>query len=244
MTQEARDSARLAVARLKAGKRRGIIQEERLKRNLLSSQPLCFNLFGYLAAHRRALLPWVRSFAPDASSIDTVELEWAPESGALGGSAFDAFIEYRLRDDRVGFLGIECKYAEDLTKSQRSPAAQKYLTVTGPPTWRADSGRALDNHGLRQLWYNQVLTQAVAASPSYIRGTGVVLACQADSAARKAVDLVRGQLTEPTSLLFSSIESLVDSVLGHDPWKSQFHLRYLDFTPIQDLLAKDDPRRH
>ena len=44
----------------------GLIQESRLRCNLLSSQPLCFNLFGYLAAHPKALLPWVQKVAAGA----------------------------------------------------------------------------------------------------------------------------------------------------------------------------------
>ena len=100
----------------------GIINEDRLRRILLSSQPLCFNLFGYLSkVDKNALLPWVRTYAPRATSISRIWLEYAPTAedlggDPLGGSAFDAFVEYLLPDESRGFIGIETKYHENLAK--------------------------------------------------------------------------------------------------------------------------------
>jgi hypothetical protein len=243
MTPEARRSAQETLSGLRSSGRPGLIDEDRLQRNLLSSQPLCFNLFGYLGAHREALLPWVKGLAREANAVTAVELEWAPSHGTLGGSAFDALIEYERQDGSRGFLGVECKYAENLKKSQRDPAADKYLAVTVPPLWRPGAAAALDRHGLRQLWYNQLLAQIVATSDRYSEGMGVVVACSADTAAREAVATVSGQLSTPAQLRFCAIEDVLDPVPGHDRWKSQFRSRYLDFSPIQHLLAKGDPRR-
>lgn len=118
MTAEARLAAERAIARLSRSGGPGIIQEERLRRNMLSSQPLCFNLFGYLSEHPATLLPWVRQLSPDAAEVIEVRLEWAPADKPLGGSAFDAFVEYALSGGRRGFFGIECKYAENLARAQ------------------------------------------------------------------------------------------------------------------------------
>src|SRR3954451_21145381 len=46
MWPEAVDAAEKALIALATENRPGLIHEERLRRNLLSSQPLCFNLFG------------------------------------------------------------------------------------------------------------------------------------------------------------------------------------------------------
>ena len=54
MTPEACGAAERALARMKSSAQQGIIAEDRRRRNLLSSQPLCFNLFGYLDSHREA----------------------------------------------------------------------------------------------------------------------------------------------------------------------------------------------
>lgn len=244
MTPEAERSAIKAKQLLRDERRPGLIQEDRLWRNLLSSQPLCFNLFGHLSESQETLLPWVQSLVPAATAVTDVRLEWAPAAGTLGGSAFDAFVEFALdKGNSRGFLGIECKYAEDLKESQRKPAADKFVMATQGPGWQPDAAPALDVHGLRQLWYNQLLTQMVSTANSYEVGLGVVVACQADASAQQAVAKVRTQLTDAETLVFSSLESLVASVEGQDKWRRDFNERYLDFTPIEDLLPPHDPRR-
>lgn len=242
MTPEAVTAGARAIKALRTSARPGLIDEDRLQRNLLSSQPLCFNLFGYLSTHPQALLPWLRTIAPHAASVTAVELEWAPADGALGGSAFDAYVEFTNIDESCGFLGIECKYAETLTASQRTAAAAKYLDATRPPLWRDEAATNLDSHGLRQLWYNQLLVQRLA-SRNDAHGVGVVLVCRADFAAVHATSTVAAQLTDPSTLVFAAIEDLVGSVIGHAEWKRAFTKRYLDFTPIQHLLPPGDPRR-
>ena len=244
MTAEARLAAERAIARLSRSGGPGIIQEERLRRNLLSSQPLCFNLFGYLSEHPATLLPWVRQISPDAAEVIDVRLEWAPADKPLGGSAFDAFVEYALPGGRRGFIGIECKYAENLAKAQPKPASEKYTEATQAGPWTAGAETVLDKPRLRQFWYNQLLTQAVLARPEFDEGIGVVVACGADTSARDVTAEVRAQLTEPESLRFSSIEEVVATVSGHQDWARDFTKRYLAFTPIQRLLTPGDPRKN
>ena len=124
----------------------GILYEDRLRRNLLSSQPLCFNLFGFLGRiDANALLPWVRSYAPRATAVSRIRLEYSPsaaELGAapLGGSAFDAFVEYVLPDESMGFIGIETKYHEDLTKGLGCPRRGPLLAKSTRRRPRFDLG--------------------------------------------------------------------------------------------------------
>lgn len=242
----------------------GILYEDRLRRNLLSSQPLCFNLLGYLGqADPNALLPWVRSFAPNATEVANVRLEYAPsavELGVrpLGGSAFDAFIEYSLTDGRTGFLGIETKYHEDLAKgltipSEGSCTRMKYEEETSMRPWR--EGAASRMYGERkylQFWYNQLLAQRtfeLVKDPSGIRRyaeyTQLVVASRHDASAKHVVEAVAGLLAEDhvDTLRFSSIEDLVVAVRGHDAWKQAVTQRYTDFAPIQRYLPHRSPLR-
>ena len=89
---------------------------------------------------------------------------------------------------------MECKYAEDLKASLRAPAAGKYVSATTTPPWSEGAGEILDQTGLRQFWYNQLLTQVVASYGRYVEGFGVVVACSADRATRDAVSAVRATL--------------------------------------------------
>ncbi|MCA1693672.1 MAG: hypothetical protein LC749_02510 [Actinobacteria bacterium] len=96
----------------------GIVEPHRLHHSLLSSQPLCFNLFAVLSEYGRDELAVALSTALrlNVRSILDVRIEYRPrfDDGFRTGSAFDAFIDYETDQDR-GFLGIETKYAEDLS---------------------------------------------------------------------------------------------------------------------------------
>lgn len=227
MSAEAVKAALVAQHTLKAEGRPGLIQEERLRRNLLSSQPLCFNLFGHLGTYPVSLLPWVRGFQPAAVSVGPVRLEWAPSSGALGGSAFDAFVAYATADGKNGFVGVEVKYAENLASAQPKPAHDKYEDATLAGPWKSGAAERLDQSRLRQFWYNQLLAQVVLASGEYDEGAVAVVACAADHTAREVTATVAAELADPSTLRFASIEDLVASVQAEDSWKARFIERYL-----------------
>jgi hypothetical protein len=107
------------VARARVAEGAGAVEPFRLFHNMLSSQPMCFNLFGPLVrdtALAARLLPTLVS-ERDAD-VTRVVLEWAPEPATdyLGDrTAFDAFIEYRTPDHRLHALGIETKLTESFS---------------------------------------------------------------------------------------------------------------------------------
>ena len=237
MTEEAIASAVATIARMKSSPGPGLIQVDRLERNLLSSQPLCFNLFGHLSATPTALLPWVQSIDDAATQVDLIQLEIAPTSEPLGGSAFDAFVEYRSNGKRR-FLGIECKYAESLATA-KPKNVEKYVAETVPPLWKEGAATPsekptaspLDTPKLRQFWFNTLLVHRVLgalADGKYDRGLSVVVAMEQDAPAREACAAVSGWLEKGEPLRFSPIQDVVRLVAGHDAWKNDFQERYLD----------------
>nr|WP_156996722.1 hypothetical protein [Knoellia aerolata] len=254
------DAYDVAKSELTAGA--GIIYEDRLRRNLLSSQPLCFNLFGYLSqVDANALLPWVRLYAARAVSVSRIRLEYSPsvsELGAapLGGSAFDAFVEYTLPGESKGFIGIETKYHEDLAKGLKIPpegsaARDKYARETRLRAWLTGAeSRLIEHRKNLQFWYNQLLAQRThelvtdsMGGRLYEEFTEVVVACRQDESAKAVVRTVAAQLAEghAGTLRFCAIDDVVSTVAGHDDWKREFHERYTDFTPIQDYLEARSP---
>jgi hypothetical protein len=58
----------------------GLVDADRLRRNLLSSQPLCVNLYGHLQHHPQVLRAWLRSLGLAVDEVEEVRLEWAPPS--------------------------------------------------------------------------------------------------------------------------------------------------------------------
>ena len=106
----------------------------RIFNDLLSSQPLCFNLFGELK-HDRDLSLASRVFRriwPDrVKDVHCVEFEESPgrndKNFSDDQSAFDVFIRHSMPNGGDGFIGIEVKYHEDLKNkaSWRSKEADR-----------------------------------------------------------------------------------------------------------------------
>lgn len=106
-------------------KRDRLIEETRLRSNLLSSQPLCFNIFGELRLNPHKSLQFFNLLYDNHfKSIDRIEFEYNPsrrDSRLTGDrSAFDVFVEYTSTDGKKGFMGIEVKYSETLNEGAKS----------------------------------------------------------------------------------------------------------------------------
>lgn len=241
------EAAEAALHRLEVGGG-GLVKEDRLRRVLLSSQPMCFNLFGHFQRedNRNGLLGWVRRVSPGARHVARIELEWAPpaEDHFKGGSAFDAFLEYERADGSLGFLGIECKYHEDLRKTDVPKVRDVYRDFTAASgLWHDGASDRLDRTGCRQFWLNTLLAQSLLTKDSrYSEGTCVIMSCAADRAARAAFDTVQAELVDNVGLRWEPWDVIVSTIEGHDDWRELFVERYLDFTPIRQLLAPGDAR--
>lgn len=239
--------AAAAAARRLAGGGGGLVKEDRLRRFLLSSQPMCFNLFGHFqdAPHRSALAGWVRRHDSEVDRVTRVEVEWAPQRAKHfhGGSAFDAIVEYQRHDGNLGFLAVECKYHEDLVQSDVPNVKDVYRTFTDAHgLWRTGAASRLDRRGLRQFWLNTLLAQSLLRAGTYAAGKSIVVACAADRSARDACAVLRAELADPSTLAWDPWEAVAASIEGHDEWRNRFVTRYLDFRPVTHLLADDDPR--
>lgn len=87
----------------------GIMDKDRLYNNLLSSQPLAFNFFGFFNANKEIALAFLKTIRSDITSVDEVVFEYAPKT--KDHSAFDfGFIV--STEAGQGFIGFECKYTD------------------------------------------------------------------------------------------------------------------------------------
>ncbi|MBK8997999.1 MAG: hypothetical protein IPM35_19930 [Myxococcales bacterium] len=126
-----------------------MFKEERLWADLLSSMPLCFNLFGELRADAGLTANALRAWWPDApTGKGAVRFEHSPgrrDPFFLGNkSAFDVAFEIEKADGTFGIIGVETKYHEH-AKPEAVPkpkALARYTEVTErsglfKPDWRA-----------------------------------------------------------------------------------------------------------
>lgn len=107
-----------AIAKCRVAEGKGAIDPFRLFHNMLSSQPMCFNLFAPLVDNLDLATELWRLVLPnEVSRVLRVLIEYAPQppSEYLNDrTAFDAFVEYERLDGKLAFVGIETKLSEPL----------------------------------------------------------------------------------------------------------------------------------
>ena len=140
---------------------------DRLKRNLLSSQPMCFNLFAPLADDLDLATRLVRTLPGLPSGIDVVRVEFEYRPGKKGlflgdGTLFDAFLEYERPGGVRGFVGIETKLTEPFSRKAYEFADGYSRWMEEPDWWwRKGAEEHFPDVIFNQLWRNSLLVFAV-----------------------------------------------------------------------------------
>lgn len=210
-------------------------------RNLLSSQTMCFNVFGPLMVRPEWATPAFRALFPgEIEAVSEVLLEYEPqprEDYLLDRTAFDAFVGYRRADDSKGFLGIEVKLAEGFSDTPYDKARYEAFTQAPDSAWRPEAWPSLMQPRYNQLWRDHLLCEAVRRHPVQrhgSRGRLVLLRHPEDAEAGKVASEYRTYLRFPDE---SFTELCLDDVVGTwrlalpdeaEPWLDALSLRYLD----------------
>jgi hypothetical protein len=222
-----------AVEVLRAG---GTLNKDRLSRNMLSSMPMCFNIFGSLRDHPHLGGLLGELFDIDIASVDGVECEWAPEKTTHlnDRTAFDAFIVYRDSGGRSCFLAVETKYTEPF--SQKEYDSQLYREVTaGTGFFREGASEHLVGRATNQMWRMAMLAASMLHRGDFEIGSVAVLSLADDRRARAAVDGVRTHVVDKAFVKFASLEDLAEMANrfeGLRMWANDFSTRYLDLAPV------------
>lgn len=208
----------------------GTLDEDRLWRNMLSSMPLCFNLFGYLRKHPEITAAVMNGvLGIDIAEVTEIEVEKTPgpkKDYLDDRTAFDAFIQYRSSSGKTGFLGIETKYTDSFGRQKVSDPNRysKVAKQTGIATEIPDASE-LQN----QVWRNTLLAAAVRHKPAWDEGFSVVISLADDDEALRSMAAVRAKLKDRTFLRWTSYEAIVAELEQTDiaPWAKKFRQRYL-----------------
>ena len=233
-----------------------LIEETRLRSNLLSSQPLCFNLFGELKLNPdKALLFFNTLYDDYFKSIDKIEFEYNParRDPRLTGdrSAFDVFVEYTSAVGRKGFIGIEVKYSETLNEGANTVDDILNKQFCDEPRTRRDRYRELSK-GLFaetsfgeleklpafQIWRDHLLAVSMckAFPDKYYEGVFLFLAPYSNKNCRDGVEKYKNLLLTPEASIDAHfcyewleeyIETL-DKVFDED-WTKDMKKRYLGY---------------
>jgi len=209
------------------------IEPNRARRNLLSSLPMCMNIFCQFDAFRDAAAACLSEALPwPIDTIRDVRIEYAPvlAAAALGdATAFDAFVEF-TGPDGPGFLAVETKYIEPLSPTEYT--STRYNATTDDPNGWFHPGvdEQASHRETNQLWRNTMLAQLAAADHP---GDGhvVVLSLDEDEHANAAVTGLGAVLREPGRRLHHlSLQTLAAAAATQpdlEAWAALFTARYL-----------------
>lgn len=133
MTPAAIEAARREVGTMRAGSGQKI-DEDRLWANLLSSQPLAFNLFADLGLDvALASRVFRRLWPARVAEVTKIGFEYSPGRSSAkytaDRTAFDVYAEHTTPSGGRGFIGLEVKYHEALTDAPAEHRA-RYDEVT------------------------------------------------------------------------------------------------------------------
>ena len=235
---------------LSSGRDRGkLFGQPRIFNNLLSSQPLCFNLFGELAEDTGlASAVFADLTEGRIEAVTAVEFEHSPGRGdtryTRDRSAFDVFVRFNPPGGGRGFIGIEVKYHEGLgdPEAEHRPRYDEVAAQMG--CFLPEKQDAVRRRPLEQIWRDHLLAGALRLVDEYDDGFFVFLHPEGNLACAEAVASYQGCLADTNTFAAWTLEQVVAALQRHTdaPWVEALYDRYLDFERI-DRLVDDSGRK-
>lgn len=233
--------------RKRNGKEIKQIKEKRLYSNLLSSQPLAFNLFGELsldiALADKVFQPL---FKVRPINIESIEFEISPGRGnckyTCDHSAFDVFVKYNSGKGK-GFIGIEVKYSEAL-KDKPARFKDRYLEIAKLTGIFTSSGLVKLKQmpiSLEQIWRDHLLALSMMppVNSDYKEGFFIYLYPKDNTECQVAIERYSKLLKSNNIRIVKFFPITMDEFVNiikdntNSQWIKDFEDRYLAFNKIK-----------
>ena len=236
-------SIRHVVRNEVSGQRRNydkLYSEPRIFNDLLSSQPLCFNLFAELQQDLAlATAVFKLLTAGRVDRVIGVDFEHSPGRGDQNytgdRSAFDVFITYETLQHGRGFIGIEVKYHENLkgVSAQHRPRYDEIADIMG--CFKPELMTPLRNQPLQQIWRDHLLAGSLRQPGDFDDGFFVFLYPKANDACANAVRDYETCLSDRQTFTDWTLEDAASTIqeFTHAGWISHFVDRYLNYAKLQ-----------
>lgn len=215
----------------------------RIFNDLLSSQPLAFNLFAELKLDLPLCSQLIGALTAGAfTSARRLEFEYSPgrsnKTYTGDRSAFDVYIECRDRNGDPAFLGIEVKYHEDLKNPPAATTERLEEIAMQMGCFEMDQLERLKVRPLQQIWRDHLLAGSILLQRHFRSGAFVFLYPALNADCRDAIASYRSFLSSERSLLVWTLEDVVNQLkeCGDFDWVALFEERYLAFDRIDRLL--------
>ena len=244
LTETVREVVRREV--LDRNRSRGkLYKRPRIFNDLLSSQPMAFNLFGEfqhdLSLATSALSPMGGG---RISQVTSIEFEYSPGRGddryTADNSAFDVMVTYLTPDGRQGFAGIEVKYHENLMTKPATHRTRYDEVARQMGCFQQDCLPLVRAQPLQQIWRDHLLAGSLLASGDFDDGFFVFLYPERNEFCAQAVKDYIQCLSRTDTFMVWSLEGLCASIRQYTqaPWIDSFVDRYLGFNRIEAALEE------
>lgn len=230
----------LEAAKSRLAESKGVVREFRLMHNLLSSQPMCFNLFAQMISDHDLASKVLNELLPvKGVSVTKVAIEHAPEPKEKyldDATAFDAYMEYVRPDGKPGFVGIETKLTEPFSQHRYDGDSYRRWSNNEKSPWVDGSSKDLAELRLNQLWRDHLLAVSMLLQPDsrFTEGHLMLVRHPLDKHCEETVRQYR-ELLKPDddSFLDCPLDKIAQVISSHAPgdqaeWISEFNRRYLD----------------
>jgi len=222
-----------------------LIREPRIWNNLLSSQPLAFNLFGEFKyeGYNTATQLFQRLLGEEeVKEVTGIEFEHSPgrnDDRYTGDkTAFDVFVTYVTPSGNSRFVGIEVKYAEDMKNGQASNKPRYKEIAEAMGIFKFDSYQVLADSNIQQIWRDHLLAGSMfVTSNLYEEGNFMIIYPEANvqciNAIDKYKDTFKPNITK-TNFHDVALEKVIGEIesVSQDEWITDFKNRYLDFSNL------------
>ena len=252
--------AEVAQRRLDHAEAFETITEGRLRGDLLSSMPMCFNLFGPLAADPTLAVAvahrWFPDLCPREAKVE-LKFEWSPgrrdPRWLNDRTAFDVAFDITTGSGR-GLVGVETKYHEHpiatptrvRNEFDTRPMSPRYRAVTecagifSDPAWASKVlGRRVE-----QIWRDHILALACAQEGTYSQVRSVLVAPTANPSWRALSEEYLALSPEIAKTFeYRTIEALLESAEDLLPHTEVFRARYLDVALDPEVRPQEPEMR-
>lgn len=201
------------------------LDKVRLRTHLLSSMPMCFNLFGELHQDRDRLTLAGQIWGINQPGHD-VRFEWSPGRGdpqyTGDGTAFDVALFFGEPNGPQHVIGIETKYHEHAV-SEAAPNETSRLPryreiVDRSAIFTADWEKRILGTPQQQIWRDHLLLLALLQHPSRTTHFGkyVLVYPAGNTSFRRAAAVYREALTDHSTFDVATVEDLLDAHVLHE----------------------------
>ena len=216
-----------------------LFSRPRIFNDLLSSQPLCFNLFGELQQDLELAAAVFKEISSGrVHSVTSIEFEHSPGRGNArytgDNSAFDVYVTYETNQGGKGFIGIEVKYHENLAgkAARHRPRYDEVSQIMG--CFRHERLPDLKMQPLQQIWRDHMLAGIHLNQDHFDDGFFVFLYPRDNAHCSTAIEAYSKCLSNDDSFVAWTLEEIAAAIRSNTnaAWIDRFIDRYLNFEKL------------